>query len=77
MATVKAGPTEAELEGRTRGECRGCQAPIYWVRINGKAHPVERGRETRVVFFEGAFHVVGAYVSHFAKCPNAAQFRTH
>lgn len=44
-------------------------------------HPIERGRETRVSYVpdltggRGEWKVLGSYVSHFAKCPHAAQHR--
>lgn len=71
----KTGPTQAELEARQGGECRGCGELIYWVKVNGKPHPVERGREVAVVFADGEFEIRGAYRSHFARCPKAGEFR--
>lgn len=67
---------EEERAARDLAECSSCKAPIYWVTLStGKRHPVERGRETRVSYVDGEWRVLGSYVSHFAKCPNAAQHR--
>lgn len=68
--------TEAEKAQREPGTCSGCQAPIYWVTLaSGKRMPLDRGRETRMVFHEGQWLALGAYKSHFASCPEADRFR--
>ncbi len=68
--------SEAEKAARDAGECRSCGALIYWVTMpSGKKMPVNRGRESRVVFQEGEWRVLGSYVSHFATCKQADQWR--
>jgi hypothetical protein len=65
-----------EKAARGEGTCQGCGALIYWVTMrSGKRMPVDRGREQRVVYFEGEWRVLGSYTSHFARCPKAEQFR--
>jgi O-glycosyl hydrolase len=68
--------TEAEKAARDGATCSGCGALIYWVVMrSGKRMPVDRGREQRVVYLDGEWRVLGSYKSHFASCPQAAQFR--
>lgn len=68
--------TDAESDSMDSGECRGCGAPIYWVTMkSGKKHPVDRGRQVRVVFVGGQWEAVGAYTSHFSSCPKRDEFR--
>lgn len=42
------------------GRCKGCGAPIYWVKHVGKVEPVP--------YSHGG-------INHFITCPNADQFR--
>lgn len=66
----------AEREMRQEGECSSCKALIYWIQTpSGARMPIDRGRETRVCFVDGEWRTLGAYKSHFASCPNAAQHR--
>lgn len=66
-------------EKSARGDgaaCSSCGALIYWVVMpSGKRMPVDRGRESRVVYIDGTWRVLGSYKSHFASCPNANQHR--
>lgn len=69
--------------------CAGCGAMISWVTLDtGKRMPVNAvadSRAGRVFFFDGKWRVTSKhvqpppatslYVSHFATCPNASQFR--
>jgi len=55
------------------GECRSCQAPIYWLKTNaGKRMPVDRQAKT-VVTKDG--ETVTGHESHFSTCPQAGQWR--
>jgi hypothetical protein len=69
--------SEAEKDALEPGECRGCGAPIYWVKLeSGKCMPLDRGRQVRVGFISGrGFVAHGSYTSHFATCPAAKDFR--
>ena len=64
-------------DGIEPGTCKSCQAPIYWVKMagSGKAMPVDRGADSRVLVERGEARVVTCYVSHFATCPQARQHR--
>jgi hypothetical protein len=63
--------------------CKGCGAEILWVKVNGKAHPVNPKRAMVVIEEKveapGPGELYGraasAWVSHFATCPMATQFR--
>lgn len=61
------------------GKCRGCGAEIIWVTTaNRKSMPVDAKPETRMVEIgagSGVFEAKKAYVSHFATCPKAGEFR--
>lgn len=51
--------SEAEKAARDGGECRGCGALVYWITMpSGKKMPVNRGRESRVVFVDGEWRVL-------------------
>lgn len=77
MAKIGGGNTEQEKAARDDGECRSCGALIYWVQTpTGARMPIDRGRETRVCYINGEWLTIGAYKSHFATCPNAAQHRS-
>ena len=39
--------------------CRSCRKPVEWKKLNGRPHP---------------YDVDGAGVSHFATCPDAAEW---
>lgn len=54
--------------------CRGCKAPIVWRRLNGRWHPCDPAKVTIVIDEDGG-RVVSGHVSHYATCPNAADFR--
>jgi hypothetical protein len=49
----------------------GCGAPIKWQRLGGRWHPCDPAKVTIVA----EDRVITGYVSHFATCPNADQFR--
>jgi hypothetical protein len=70
MPTMKA----SELDP---GECKGCGALIYWVKMadTGKAMPVDRGADLRVLPGPDGARVVKCYISHFRSCSAAAHFR--
>ncbi len=75
MARV-GGTPEAERASRDEAQC-SCGALIYWVTVapNGNRMPIERGRESRVVYDSGEWRVLGTYIPHWAKCPDAAKHR--
>ena len=76
MAKVGTGSSEAERAARDEGTCSSCQAPIYWVLMpSGSRMPLDRGRETRVLFVDGEWCTAGAYKPHWASCPTASQHR--
>ncbi len=76
MARLGGGNTEEEKSARDDGQCSSCGALIYWVQTPAGARmPLDRGRETRVCYVDGQWRTLGAYKSHFATCPNAAQHR--
>jgi hypothetical protein len=67
--------------------CKGCGGPIHWVELGtGKRHPVNPSPNAAgtIARIEGVWRVlrgsdqtrgVVRYVSHFATCPNARDFR--
>jgi len=61
------------------GTCRGCGAPVLWVRRadTGKWHPVER--EPRIGYAvrpeSHGYEIRRVHESHFARCPMASSFR--
>ena len=63
------------------GTCRGCGATIAWIKLteSGKLHPVDlppalvRVENGSVPVSMG--NVVARFVSHFATCPKANDFR--
>lgn len=69
------------METNTR--CRGCDAPIYWIKTQaGKSHPLNPTPEKRWVEYwpDGnpdlkTWQLIDTYTSHFATCPAADQFR--
>jgi hypothetical protein len=64
-----------------RGKCRGCQQDILWTKtIGGKTVPLNAQPEKRFVVVrnergQDAVELVDTYLSHFASCPAADQFR--
>lgn len=58
------------------GTCKSCNAPIYWAKTeSGKAIPLDRPGESRVVIEAGRAKVRQTFVAHFATCPNADKHR--
>lgn len=56
-----------------RDNCKGCGAPILWVRTSsGKFMPCEVGV---LVIVDDAGHVHRGHESHYAHCPKAKDFR--
>lgn len=60
--------------------CKGCGAEIRWViSENGKRMPLDAKPEKRFVILVDSYHEVvrleDTYVSHFATCPKAKEFR--
>jgi hypothetical protein len=63
--------------------CNGCGAAIRWaITPNGRRMPVDAKPEKRIVLDDVRLgddpptaRVVDTYVSHFATCPKAQQFR--
>ena len=69
------GTSEAEKSSRSEATCT-CGALIYWVTMaTGSRMPIERGRESRVVYDSGEWRVLGTYMPHWAKCPDAGRHR--
>jgi hypothetical protein len=72
------------------GFCRSCKRPVFWIRLNGKAHPVERGIDPKgniALTLHTADDTVSAervepgsrpklHLSHFATCADAKSWRT-
>lgn len=63
-------------------KCRGCGADIIWaVTESGKRMPIDPKSEKRLVLMgrdgnRGPLAMArDTYMSHFATCPNAADFR--
>lgn len=79
-----------ELPKEVLGFCRSCNRPIYWVRLKGKPHPVERGTDPKgniaLTLHTGNDSVAAELVevgtrpnlhlSHFAVCKYADQWRS-
>lgn len=69
----------------TTTKCRGCNAEILFITAQNKAgelnaHPVDVKPVKVFVFCESmneqpTYRLKEGYVSHFATCPNAGQFR--
>lgn len=56
--------------------CRGCAREIIWMKTaNNRAHPFD-AKQTLLLIEDGNGSKVvrQGHVSHFATCPNAAQF---
>jgi hypothetical protein len=72
------------------GFCRSCKRNVFWVKLNGKAHPVERGVDPKgniALTLHTSDDTVSAervepgsrpklHLSHFATCPQAKGWRT-
>lgn len=64
-------------------ECRSCGAEIRWVKLRPKLknHPIDAISRKVIVLSDvsegGSPHakIVDGYTSHFATCPDAAEFR--
>jgi hypothetical protein len=64
-----------------KDKCSGCGAKIVWaVTANNKAIPLDAKPEKRFTLVpKGGFNearVTDTYVTHFATCPKAAEFKT-
>lgn len=66
--------------------CRSCQQEIIWAKtVTGKSMPIERADDGNLIVVKGIAHVIPKgeepvagmqrFVSHFAKCVNAASHR--
>jgi len=62
--------------------CKGCNAEIRWIKtIQGKNHPVDAKpvkiwiNGTDLGIPGGGWSLESGWVSHFATCPKAHQFR--
>lgn len=58
----------------SEGICKGCQAAILWVRLNGRWHPVNP-KKLSIVIDEAGGRLVSGHESHYATCPKADTFR--
>ena len=59
-------------------KCRGCGAPIIFVKTSasGKFMPLDVKPERRIFLDKkGLAHSVSVYMPHHATCPNVDQFR--
>lgn len=59
-------------------KCRGCNAPIIFVRTaaKGKFMPLDAKAERRIwIDKKGLAHSVTVYVAHHSVCPKAAEFK--
>ncbi len=59
-------------------KCRACKAEIIFVQMEtGGRMPLDAEPEKRVVLeaLTSVGRVVSTYVSHFATCPNAEEFK--
>jgi hypothetical protein len=62
-------------------KCKGCGAEIVWAVTDGGRHiPLDAKAEKRFILVEGAIQPPAAllrdtYVTHFATCPKAGEFR--
>ncbi len=65
------------------GRCRSCDSPVIWVTMvrpdgsKGRRNPLDPKPEKRVVVSKTGKggKVVDTYVSHFATCPQADDWR--
>jgi hypothetical protein len=70
-------PVGAHLQA---AKCKSCEKPIYWIRTKAGRHmpvdcDVEGGQKPFVPVPGDGEPQNGIGVSHFATCPNAAQYR--
>lgn len=82
-------PPRPQLPKEVLGFCRSCHHAVYWVKLDGKPHPVERGTDPKgniALTLHKADDSVTAervspgsrpnlHLSHFALCPQAAEWR--
>jgi hypothetical protein len=69
----------------TQKPCKGCGAPVLWVRVDCKAIPLDP-RPAVYMLLDGLSEVTAdranggppsggkCYVTHFATCPNVSEF---
>lgn len=56
--------------------CKSCNAPIIWIKFNGKNHPIDAAPRTGFrKNLVGEWEKVQIQESHFATCPDAAKHR--
>ena len=57
--------------------CKACGTPIVFVKTpSGKTQVLdETTKEKRVAVIDDVAHMVDTYLSHYATCPNAKEFR--
>ena len=56
-------------------ECKGCDATIEWILIDGKRIPLDTRKHPIYVLRRGAWwRELNARISHFATCPAASTF---
>ena len=74
--------SKAEMPTHQYGACRGCGADIVWaVTEKGKRVPLNPKSEKRFIFTSWPqieptlVTLMDTYVSHFATCPKAEEFR--
>jgi hypothetical protein len=60
-----------------QSKCRSCGARIQWVEMeSGSRMPLDVNSQRMVVVGDdGKGHVLAAFTSHFATCPNASEHR--
>ena len=61
-----------------QGNCRSCNAEIYWIDLKGKAHPIDIKPASRILLREDRLdtgEIKDTYVSHFSTCPQADKWR--
>lgn len=79
MSVVVKGPWFDVPAGTQASECRSCKATVYWiVTPSGKRMPVDCEVDGGYSPFKGVpgdGEQDGSGVSHFATCPQAAQWR--
>jgi len=56
--------------------CKKCDAEIIWIIYKGKPHPVNARPLKSFVSPTGTWQIMDAFISHFATCPFADDFRT-
>ena len=57
--------------------CSKCDDEIVWIKYNDRPHPVNaKALQVFVKKEDGTMGIKKGYVSHFATCPYAEEFRT-